>query len=930
MPRPHGKFAKQCRLQSSQMRNRRALLFLLPAALFSSVIQAQSHITSPKEQFGHEIGEDYFLANYDQLTAYWQKLDRESNRMKLVRIGTTAEGRPMVMAIITSPENQARLGHYQEIAARLAHAEGLTDTAAHALAREGKAIVWIDGGLHASEVLGAQQLVEWVYEMVSRNDPETQRFLRDVILLAVPANPDGMDIVSNWYMREPDPKKRSTSGLPVLYHKYIGHDNNRDFYMAAQPETQAMDSIMFRAWYPHIVYNHHQTGPDGTIIFAPPFRDPFNYNLDPLVPLGIDFVGAAIHSRFVAEGKPGSTMRGGSSYSTWWNGGLRTSVYFHNMIGLLTEAIGNPTPMQVAFVPDRLLPSGNLPFPVMPQAWHFAQSMAYELTANRAVMDIASRYREDFLFNSYRMGKNSIERGSTDTWTLSPKRVAAVKEAVAKNRAANVQATPEQYMKILHAPDTRDPRAYIISTDQPDFATAVKFVNTLVKNGITIHRATRSFTIAGRSYPAGSYVIKTAQAFRPHVIDMFEPQDHPDDIPYPGGPPTPPYDIAGWTLAYQMGVQFDRILEPFDVPLEKISGFAVVPPRSVAASPSGWYALRRTTNDAFVAVNRLLSGGEEVFATTSASSVGGAQWPAGTFFIHVKSSTISVLQKLAAVKGLAFEPLASAASPSELKALRIPRIAIWDQYGGAIESGWLRFVLEQFEFPYELVYPKTIDAGHLNAKYDVLILPAPAVLRDTATGGGGRGGRVEREPASVPPEYQPRLGSLTVAKSLQPIQSFVENGGTLLTIGNATSIAYRLGLPIESAVADSSGKALPRSRFYVPGSLLGAAVDTTSAIAWGMRPRVDMFFDESPAFRMLPEAASRGMTRVAWFDNNAPLRSGWAWGQKVLDGASEVMVSPLGKGAVVLYGPEVYFRSQPHGTFRFLFNGIYYGQEVPH
>jgi hypothetical protein len=906
---------------------RNILTLVFAAATLPVSIAAQSHITTPLEEFGHNIGDDYFLANYAQLTKYWQKLDRQSDRMKVVRIGTSAEGRPMLMAIITSPQNHARLARYQDIAARLAHAEGLSDSAARALAREGKAVVWIDGGLHASEVLGAQQLVEWVYEMVSRNDPETQRFLRDVILLAVPANPDGMDLVSNWYMREPVATKRSTSGLPVLYHKYIGHDNNRDSYMASQPETQAMDSIMFRAWYPQIMYNHHQTGPPGTIIFAPPFRDPFNYNLDPLIPVGIDLVGAAMHSRFIAEGKPGSTMRGGSNYSTWWNGGLRTTVYFHNMIGLLTEAIGNPTPMQVAFVPDRLLPSGNLPFPILPQTWHFAQSIAYELSANRAVMDIASKYREDFLFNIYRMGRNSVERGSRDTWTLSPKRVNAVKAAVAKNQEAKVQATPAQYVAVLHSPAARDPRGYIIPADQADFPTAVKFINALVKNGITIHRATRSFTVGSKSYPAGSYIVKTAQAFRPHVLDMFEPQDHPDDIPYPGGPPTPPYDIAGWTLAYQMGVQFDRVLDAFDGPFEKVSGFATVPSRVVQSSPANWYAVRRTSNDAFTAVNRLLARGEQVYAAASPVAASGGNWNAGTFFIHAKPATLPLLQRLAAEKGVTFEPLSSQVTSGALRPLRLPRIAIWDQYGGSIDSGWLRFVLEQFEFPYEVVYPKALDAGNLNAKYDVLILSDSAALpRDDSR----RSAATPRDSSSIPAEYQARLGRMTIAKTLPQLRSFVEGGGTLLTVGGAANIAYLLGLPVTNAVADSTGKALPRSRFYVPGSVLGVAVDTTSAVAWGMRPRVDVFFDDNPAFRLVPEAGSRGIKRVAWFDSPTPLRSGWALGQNALNDASEVIVAPIGKGNVILYGPEIYFRSQPHGSFRFLFNGIYFAQDSPH
>src|SRR5258706_2043483 len=232
-------------------------------------------ITSPKEFFGHDIGDDYFLATYTQFTAYWQKLATESDRMKLVEIGKTAEGRPQWMAILTSPENHKKLDRYKEIARRLAHAEGLTDQQARELAAEGKAVVWIDGGLHASEVLGAAQLMEIVYQLVSMTDPETTRILKDVIVLCVHANPDGMDLVSNSYMREKDPLKRSIV-LERLYQKYVGHDNNRDFYMSNQVESTNMNHVLYREWYPQIMYNHHQTGPAGTVLFAPPIRRPFN------------------------------------------------------------------------------------------------------------------------------------------------------------------------------------------------------------------------------------------------------------------------------------------------------------------------------------------------------------------------------------------------------------------------------------------------------------------------------------------------------------------------------------------------------------------------------------------------------------------------------------------------------------------------------
>ncbi|HJZ68979.1 MAG TPA: M14 metallopeptidase family protein, partial [Blastocatellia bacterium] len=723
-----------------------ASLLVLVISIAASAI-AQSKITTPKEQLGFNFGDDYQLANYTQLVDYWKKLPTQSDRMKLVEIGKTAEGRTMVMAVITAPENHKKLDRYKEIARRLATAEGLTDEQAHALAAEGKAVVWIDGGLHATEVLGAQQLMELVYQMVSMNDPETLRILKDVILLATPVNPDGLDLVANWYMREQDPTKRSTNGLPRLYQKYIGHDNNRDFYMSNQPETEAINHQFFHEWFPQIVYNHHQTGPAGTVLFAPPFRDPFNYNLDPLIPLGIDLVGAAMHGRFVAENKPGATMRSGSSYSTWWNGGLRTVVYFHNMIGLLTESIGNPTPIEIPFLLQRQLAKGDLPYPVAPQKWRFRQSIDYSITANRAVLDLASKHREDFLFNIYRMGKNSIERGSRDYWTITPKKIAEVQAAVAKDMPqAAAPAGPEQrerrmagiasdapgdspqgfggqqrglpmkYWEMLRAPDKRDPRGFIVPSDQPDFLTATKFINTLAKTGITIHRATSSFTIAGKTYPAGSYVVKTAQAFRPHVLDMFEPQDHPDDFPYPGGAPIPPYDNAGYTVAYQMGVVFDRVLDGFDGPFEKINGLVKPAPGRInnVANAAG-YLLDHRVNDSIIAVNRLLKDGEEVYWLKQPIN-GEKSYGPGAIFISAKPTTLAKLQRLADEIGLSFDVVASKPSGEAYK-LRAMRIGLWDRYGGSMPSGWVRWLLERYEFPFTVVYPPTLDADNLASRF---------------------------------------------------------------------------------------------------------------------------------------------------------------------------------------------------------------------
>ena len=891
-----------------------ALLLILAAP--SPRSQSASRVTSPIQALGANIGDDYFLATYGQLEQYWKRLDAESDRMTLVDIGRTEEGRAQWMAVISAPENIAKLDRYREISRRLALAEGLTDEQARALAGEGKAIVWIDGGLHANEVLGGQQLIEIVYQLVNGSDAETLRFLRDVIVLAVHANPDGHELIAGWYMRESDPTRRRLDGIPLAYQKYVGHDNNRDFFMATQAETINMNRVLYREWFPQIVLDHHQTSPTGTVMFAPPFRDPFNYVFDPLIPVGIELVGAAMHARFAAEGKPGVTMRSGSNYSTWWNGGLRTTAYFHNQIGLLTETMGDPTPTEIPFVPDRQLPTADLPFPIAPQPWHFRQSIEYTLTANRAIIDVASRFRETLLFNAYRMGRNGIERGSRDTWTMSPRRLAALKEAAQGQR----RAPPRLFDEQLRDARLRDPRGYILPSDQPDFLTAVKFVDTLLKAGVAVHRATAPFAVGGKTYPAGSYVVKTAQAFRPHVLDMFEPQDHPDDIPYPGGTPTPPYDNTGWTLAYQMGVKFDRVLDGFEGPFEPVTNARPPAGRLVGPERPRGYLVGHQQNDAFTVVNRLLAAGEDVYWLRD-RTIGGSPHAAGAIYIAARDSTRALLQKAAAELGLAFTGVAAAPAGEALK-LRPIRVGLWDRYGGSSPSGWTRWMLERYDFPHEVVYAQTLDAGNLSARYDAIILTDEALA--------GRGGDGGLPPERVPPRYRPMLGSITWDRTVPQLRRFVEDGGTLIAIGDATAVGERLGLPVASAVTSSnSGVRLPRSEFFIPGSVLRVAVDNTVPLGFGFERDVDVFFDDSPAFRLLPEAASRGVRRVAWYASPTPLRSGWAWGQHHLQGAAAVIDAPLGRGRVLLFGPEINYRAQPHGTFKFLFNAIHYARALP-
>lgn len=883
-------------------------------------LAAQPQVPGPQQALGFTIGDDYQLATYTQLSNWWRTLAAESDRLRLVSIGRTAEGREQFMMIITAPANFARLDRYREISARLARADRVGDDEARALAAEGKAVVWIDGGLHATEVLGAHQLMEHVYQMATRTDPETMRLLEDVIQLAVHANPDGMELVSTWYMRHADPARRTTAGLPRLYQKYIGHDNNRDLFMNAMPESKNMSRVMYREWYPQIMYNHHQTGPAGAVMFAPPFRDPHNHLIEPILISTLNTVGNAMHTRFAAENKPGVVQREAAGYQTWWNGGLRTTAYFHNIVGILTETIGSPTPTTIPVVPGRLVPNGNDPFPIMPQRWTFRQSIDYSITANRAILDYASRYRTQLLYNSYLMARSAIEKGSGDHWTLYPSRVARMEREAGREREGTAGGfagarilNSGAFERWLRRPEDRDPRGYVLRSDQNDFLTATKFVNALIESGVEIQRAVRPFAVGGSQYPAGSYVIRTAQAFRAHVLDLMEPQDYPNDLAYPGGPPRPPYDAAGYTLAMQMGVQYDRLLDGFDCPCERLPDVLAKPPVAAAMPRAGTYGLSRRVNDAYLAVNRLLGRGQRVEVTPGSSEIR----------VAATAEATRILRDLVEARGLPVT--AATGSGAGSTPLRPFRIGLWDQYGGSMPSGWVRWIFEQFEFPFEVVYAPGLDTGDLRQRFDVLVFVGGAIPAPAAA--GAPRAPQPQPPEDLPPEYRNQVGRVSAERTIPQIKAFLDAGGRVVAIGSSTALAAHLGLPVDNHLVERSPEGevrpLSRSRFYVPGSLLEVAVDSTAQSAAGMGGRAIVMFDESPVFRLPLDARTRGMRPVLWFDTPTPLRSGWAWGQTYLEGGVAAVEARVGRGTLYLFGPEITFRSQPHGTYRLLFNAIW-------
>ena len=855
------------------------------AALTVAALSAQTP-PHPKDVFGFTPGDDYKLATYEQMLDYYEQLDLASDRVQLREIGKSVLGRPLLLLVISSEENLRQLERWRRTGEQLARAR-VDQATARQLAAEGKAIVWIDGGLHATEVAHAQMTTLLAYRVAAEESPEMQRIRDNVILLLMPVmNPDGLDIVAAWYQRNLGTPFETTRP-PWLYHHYIGHDNNRDWFMNNMPESQAVTRVLYNEWYPQIVYNHHQTSPSWTRIFIPPFASPVNPNIHPGVTTGVNLVGSAMANRFAVKKMPGVVSH--VIFSMWWNGGMRTVPYFHNMIGILTEtAHATPTPRY--FDPDSIPKSvagrrgGGIatngtdifyPYPWKGGWSHFRDPVNYMLTASMAVLRIAADLREHWLWGIYEMGRDAIERGQSER-----------------------------------------PFAYVIPPEQWNAGEEVNLVNILLLGGVEVHRATRSFKTGERTYPAGSFVIYSAQAFRPYIKDLLEAQHYPDRRRGPGGAPQTPYDLAGWTLPMQMGVRVDPIEAAFEADTERLEGRVAPEPGEVTGRARFGYAWSHRPNAGVLAVNRLLAQGERVYLAAEPFSRSGREFDRGAFVVAAGDSTGPRVQALARELGLDFVGLDEEPN-ARLQALKRPRVALYKSWVPSMDEGWTRWLLKEYAFPVDTLHDADVRETDLS-HYDAIVLPhqsAQRILNGHA-------------PGTMPEEFTGGLG----LEGALALKKYVEEGGTLVALDAASDFAIaQFGLPLRNAVARLSAR-----QFFIPGSLVRIKIDAAHPLAYGMPEEAAASFVRSRAFDIvrlspkgeggradLPPPPKPPVEVVARYAKNDILMSGWALGEKkYLGGKAAVVRARLGRGEVVLFGFRPQFRGQPRGTYKLFFNAL--------
>ena len=859
----------------------------LAIGLFLLTPPLSAQVPSPEEVFGWPPGADYQVADYEQMQSYFRQLADASDRVQLVEIGRSAMGRPMILLFISTEENLRQLERWRSTSERLARAR-IDENEARSLATEGKAVVWIDGGMDDQEFAAAQMTPELAHRLAT-SEAEEIRFIREnVITLLMPVlNPDAIANDAAWY-REVRGTPFETTRPPRMGQPWAGTDNNRDWFMNNQPETRAASKILYHEWYPQILYNQHQTGPSYTRIFIPPFADPVNPDIHPGVTTGVNMVGAAMAARFAALGMPGYISR--SVYSMWWNGGMRLTPYFHNQIGVLTETSHRtPTPRtyELSDFPEVIAVRRGLPARTdstsisYPDPWfdtesHIRDAFDYMQEASIATLDLAARYRERFLFNIYRMGRDAIETGQRG-----------------------------------------GPFAYIIPPEQWDPSEALNLVNVFRYSGVEVHRATRPFQAGGAEYPAGSYIVYASQAFRPHLVNLMEPQRYPEREQYPGGPPETPYDLAGWTLPMQMGVRADRIEAPFEARAEEVAELAQVDAGEVRGPGSYGYAFGPRSNSAFEAANRLLAQGHAVVALDAAFEESGRTIPAGAFVVRAGPGVAEAVESLAGELGLDF--IGIAATPTAMVELRSPRVGLYKPWHSRVDDqGWTLWLMEQYQFPVDTLHDADIRAGDLSA-FDAIILPNHP----------GQEILLGNLPGTMPDEYVGGLG----AQGAGALEQFVLEGGTLIAFDASTDFPIdQVGLPVRNSVAG-----LPPEQFFIPGSLIRTEIDTNNPLAFGMQPEVAASFSQSRAFEIvrlprageggrepIPAAPAPSVDVVAQYADEDLLMSGWAMGEeRYLAGQPALVSVGLGSGRVVLFGFRPQFRGQPRGTYKLVFNAIH-------
>ena len=848
-----------------------ALVFVLALCPYPAKAASADGVTSPEQAFGFKPGTDRKLADWKELTAYYETLARQSPRVRYAEVGKTTEGRPFVALIISSAENLSHLAQYKEINRRLADPRITAPDEAKALVARGKTILLVTFNIHSTEIASSQTAAEFAYQLATGSTPEVQSILNNVILILIPSlNPDGEQLVVDWYKKYLGTPYEGCNP-PVLWAHYTGHDDNRDWVGITQLETQHAVKLT-NEWHPQILYDLHQMGADGPRIYLPPWVDPIDPNVDPLLVTSMNALGARTAQDIASAGQTGVLIHG--VYDFW--SPLRDYISYHNGLRILTESASAniATPINVTFDQlgrgigyDAKVAAWNFPDPWRGGTWSLGDIVRDQLLALFSIARSASIDRERFLTDFYTVASHAVHPVS-------------------------------------------GPFAYVIAPDQRDPVVTTRLINLLRTAAVEVEQAQESFTADGTTYAAGSYIVRLDQPNRSFAKTVLEVQHYPDLREYPGGPPQRPYDVTAQTLPLLFGVTATAIDHPFTVGTKPVDRAAVPIGNIERGASANGYLIDDSTNSSLYALFDLLKAGVHV------DRLVGSAPPDGTIYIPEQSGLQAKLAEAAKRFSIAIHPASQPVSGKEL-AVGLPRIGLYQSWVPSMDEGWTRFLFDQNGIPYRRVVDEDIRKGSLREQFDVIVLPdnAPSSILT---------GKFERPPGEkerivappLPSEYTGGLGDAGAAA----LKTFVEGGGTIVALNRASEVyATKDSGDVRNALAGIANK-----EFYVPGSILQVSVDTSNPIGFGSTPTVPVFFEGGPSFQVSGDAVS-----VAHYTIENPLLSGWILGGKYLNGTSAIAVEPRGKGRIIVFGFRPQYRALSEATYKLFFNALLYSSSTP-
>ena len=853
-----------------------ALIVVMTAGLF-----AQSTVTSPEKFFGYQLGSDRKMARWDKIVDYYSVIEKESGgRMKVINMGPTMNNNPFLMVIISSAKNMANLETIKKNNLTIVNPHTTPEKEIKKLVVDGKVVIVQSMSMHATEIGGTQMAPELAYDLLTRKDEEAQRILDNVVFIEVPCfNPDGELMVTDWYNATLGTTYEGVN-YPSLYAKYIGHDDNRDAFQTNMRESQYMASILFTDWRPEVYVDHHHMGSYGPRISLPPYAEPGRPYADPLTWREVAWYGAHMAYKESEAGKTGAINN--AIYSGWGHFGFHWITPFHNIDGMLTESASAKLATPMYILPEQLQGGArNLPkyeeetiFPD-PWAggwWHLRQIVEMQKISAWAAMDVAARNRETVLWNAYQKAMRQTKRGAEGSLS-----------------------------------------AYVVPTTQHDPITANLMIQKLLVQGIDIQKAEKPFTSAdGHTYAAGSYIISLAQPKMGLIRNLLGRTFFPDNdwTHDKEGAPIRPYDLSTDTMDEFMGVRVDAVEGPIKADMTLISE-APLTPGKVTAGASG-YVLSTKLDNAFMVVNLLQTKGVVVSRVDKATD----GLNLGDFVVGKGSE--SEIKEIAKTTGVDFNPVATLPVIGTHKLKRL-RIGLYQRYyGGNVDEGWTRWLLEQFGYNSTNLLDPEIKKGDLNAKYDTIIVPDDSTSMLTGESGPGEGGReaaFRGSPMDYPPQYRSGLGTDGVAA----LKTFVQNGGTVVTLGMASSFAIdKLGVRARNILEKTTTK-----QFWCPGSTLKVNFNTANPLAYGMpKDGLALYLQGDPVFEVLPSQTNEHYSVVVSYKDRELLQSGWLVGEGNITGKAAMLSAEMGKGKVILIGFRTQHRAQTYGTFKLLFNSL--------